>query len=127
MPHRSMQEERPSEAGSESTAHHPTQSEEDLLLMEAGYGHPGICYESNLASSHALSGSSSASSQPETESSTAASSSCHTGELVEEAASSVIPKYSMAAVRGRRQASVALIANIFANEEANIVWPHGFA
>ena len=121
-----MQGERPSEAGSQATAHHPTQSEEDLLLVEAGYGHPGTCHESNLASLHAPSSLSSASSEPETESSATESSSCHTGELVEEVAINVVQKYSTAAVRGRRQASVTLAADIFADEEANIVWPHGF-
>ncbi|EPT04724.1 hypothetical protein FOMPIDRAFT_82006 [Fomitopsis schrenkii] len=125
FPHSDADAEEPSEAEVLETAHHPTRSEEDLLLIEAGYGPSVNCVQSTPTTSLASSTSESARAEPQSESSTE-SSPRHTGDLVKEVASKRVPKYSMLAVRGRHRASVALAADMLIDEEANIVRPEDF-
>ncbi|EPT04703.1 hypothetical protein FOMPIDRAFT_82025 [Fomitopsis schrenkii] len=120
-PHSNAHAEEPTEAEVD-TAHHPTRSEEDLLLIEAGYGPSANCVQSTPTTSPTSSSSESAGAEPQSQSSTE-NSPHHTGDLV---ASKGVPKYYMLAVRGRHRASVALAADLFADEEANIVRPEDF-
>ncbi|EPT04708.1 hypothetical protein FOMPIDRAFT_1045969 [Fomitopsis schrenkii] len=125
FPRSDAKAEEPSEAEVLETAPHPTRSEEDLLLIEAGYGPSANCVQSTPTTSLTSSTSESAGAEPQSESSTE-SSPHHTGDPVKEVASKRVPKCSMLAVRGRHRASVALAADLLA-DEANVVWPEDFA
>ncbi|EPT04718.1 hypothetical protein FOMPIDRAFT_1045978 [Fomitopsis schrenkii] len=126
FPHSDEDAEGPSGPSVLETVHHPIRSEDDSLLMEAGYGSSANCMESSPTTSFTSSSSEPAGAEPQSPSSTE-SSPHRTGGSAKEVASNGVPKYSMLAVRGRQRASAALAADLLADEEANIVWPEDFA
>ncbi|KAI0731662.1 hypothetical protein C8Q72DRAFT_821971 [Fomitopsis betulina] len=66
-------------------------------------------------------------SEPQSECDMAESCSRDTMTPVKEVASNGYSDYSMLAVRGRHRVGMALATGIWADEEAKIVWPEGFA